>query len=248
MNDLLASKAATSFRSELGLNNSEPIRFKSLLQKLNVITVFSPLSESFSGMAIKVGLTPNEERFMLVNSNITLGKQHFTVCHELYHLYIQPNFTSRLCITGQFDKRKDIDEYHADIFASYLLLPDDGLIENIPDEELRTKSVSLKTILYIENLYSCSRRALLFRLKSKRLIKEKDYEIFKLNVKRGALENGYSTNLYENGNHNLVLGNYGSIARDLFDADKISQSHYYSLLKDLGIDITKLEEEENGEY
>ena len=53
MNDLLLEKQAVAFRSDNGLNNADPIRLKSLLQKLNVITVFVPLSENFSGMALK---------------------------------------------------------------------------------------------------------------------------------------------------------------------------------------------------
>lgn len=248
MNELLAEKAALSFRSEHGINNNDPIRFKSLLQKLNVISVFAPLSRNFSGMALKAETSKGVDRFMLVNSNTSLGKQHFTICHELYHLYIQPAFTSRVCRTGLFDKKSDKNEFYADIFASFLLLPTDGLLENTPDEELKNKTVSLRTVLFIENFYSCSRRALLYRLKSLQLISTTQYDQFTFHIKRGALENGYPTGLYEPGNNHLVIGDYGGLARELYEKEKISQSHYYSLLTDLGIDITKLEEEENAEF
>lgn len=53
MSDLFLEKAAVAFRSDNGLNNADPIRLKSLLQKLNVITVFSLLSNNFSGMSLK---------------------------------------------------------------------------------------------------------------------------------------------------------------------------------------------------
>lgn len=244
MSDLLLEKAAVAFRSEHGLNSADPIRLKSLLQKLNVITVFAPLSESFSGMALKAN---DADRFMLVNSNQSLGKQHFTICHELYHLFLQSNFTSQICLTGRFDKKADINEYNADVFASYLLLPTDGLLENIPNQEIEKKKISLKTILYIEQFYSCSRRALLYRLKNLNLIKPAEYDSFTVNIKKGALENGYGLDLYNNGNHKTVIGDYGIIAKQLFDNETISESHYYSLLADLGIDITKIEESQNGE-
>jgi Zn-dependent peptidase ImmA (M78 family) len=230
-----------------GLNNAEPIRLKSLLQKLNVITLFSPLGEGFSGMAIKTSNKHSIERFMLVNSSQSLGKQHFTISHELYHLYFQENFTSQVCNTGRFDKKADKNEYYADIFASFLLLPTEGLLACIPNAQLRQKTVSLATILYIENFFSCSRRALLYRMKKMGFIDSNGYDEFAKHVKRGALENGYGTSLYENGNHNQVIGDYGSIARSLFDQDKISESHYYSLLKDLGVDITKLSDAANGD-
>lgn len=248
MSELLLEKEALSFRTDNGLHSTDPIRLKSLLQKLNVITVFAPLSNQFSGMALKAQTGSTTERFMLVNSNTTLGKQHFTICHELYHLFVQPDFSSQVCKTGLFDKKLDKNEYYADIFASFLFLPTDGLLKNIPDEELKKKPVSLRTILFIEHQYSCSRRALLYRLKSLDLIKQAEYDAFTINVKRGALENGYQTSLYEAGNHQTTIGDYGSIARELYDKEKISQSHYYSLLADFGIDITQLDEEEHDEF
>ena len=244
MSDLLLEKAAVAFRSDNGLNNADPIRLKSLLQKLNVISVFAPLSENFSGMALKAN---DADRFMLVNSNQSLGKQHFTVCHELYHLFEQKDFTSQVCLTGKFDKKADINEYNADMFASYLLLPTDGLLENISNAEIGKKKISLQTILYIEQFYSCSRRALLYRLKSLKLITSAEYDSFTANIQRGALENGYGVELYNSGNHKTIIGDYGIIAKQLFDRETVSESHYYSLLADLGIDITKIDESQHGE-
>jgi Zn-dependent peptidase ImmA (M78 family) len=244
MYDLLLEKAAVAFRSDNGLNNADPIRLKSLLQKLNVITVFAPLSDNFSGMALKANAA---NLFMLVNSNQSIGKQHFTICHELYHLFEQTDFTSQVCLTGRFDKKADINEYNADVFASYLLLPTDGLLENIPNAEIEKKKISLKTVLYIEHFYSCSRRALLYRLKNLKLISAIEYDAFTVNIQRGALENGYAIDLYKNGNHKVVIGDYGIIAKQLFDNETVSESHYYSLLADLGIDITKIDETQHGE-
>lgn len=247
MNELLLEKMASSFRSEQGINNNDPIRLKSLLQKINVITVFVPLAENFSGMALKVNEEKAVHRFMLVNSLQSLGKQHFTICHELYHLYIQPEFVSQVCHAGLFDKKADKNEYFADVFASFLLLPTDGLLENIPDEELGKKKITLRTILFLEHFYSCSRRALLYRLKLMGLINSAEYERYTINIRRGAMESGYQTDLYEPGNDQLVIGDYGPLAKELFDKEKISESHYYSLLSDLGIDITQIDETNNGE-
>lgn len=244
MHDLLLEKDAAAFRSINGSNNADPIRLKSLLQRLNVITVFAPLSDNFSGMALKANVA---DRFMLINSSQSLGKQHFTICHELYHLFVQKDFTSQVCHTGLFDKKADKNEYYADVFASYVLLPTDGLLENIPNEEIERKKISLKTILYIEHFYSCSRRALLYRLKNLKLISPAEYETFTVSIQRGALENGYSIDLYKSGNHRTIIGDYGTIAKQLFDNEKVSESHYYSLLADLGIDITKIDESQHGE-
>lgn len=246
MGELLLEKAAVHFRSECGINNKDAIRLKSLLQKLNVITIFKALSDDFSGMALKTGEGENVSRFILINAGQSVGKQHFTICHELYHLFIQNNFKSRVCKTGLFDKKVDKEEYKADIFASYLLLPTDGLIELIPDAELSAKKISLSSIVYLEQFFSCSRRALLYRLKKMQLISDSMYELYALNVKKSAVEHGFNTDLYESGNNNVVIGNYGAIAKKLYDTEVISQSHYYSLLADLGVDINALENESDG--
>ena len=186
--------------------------------------------------------------FILINTQQSLGKQHFTICHELYHLFIQANFTSQVCQTGLFDKKADTEEYNADIFASHLLLPTDGLIKYIPDEELSGKKITLRTILQIEHLYSCSRKALLYRLKKLSLITQEQYNDWSVNVKRSAVEYGFGTDLYEPGNHNTVIGDYGLLAKELYDKEKISESHYYSLLTDLGIDLTKIDDTANGDF
>jgi Zn-dependent peptidase ImmA (M78 family) len=248
MNELLAEKAANQFRTSNGIAITEPIRLKSLLQKLNIITFFTPLSEQFSGMAIKASSANETKRFVLINSNTSLGKQHFTIGHELYHLYVQTNFTSQVCTTGLFNKKLDRNEYLADIFASYLLLPTDALLDHIPNEEIQKKAITLKTILFIEQFFSCSRRALLYRLKNLSLISPAQYESFTTHIKRGAMENGLPTDLYEPGNHNLVIGDYGNLARELFEKEKISQSHYYTLLAEIGIDISKIAEDEPGAF
>jgi len=78
-------KEAAEFRTRLGYTSYDPIGLKSLLIKLNIITLFKPLSEKFSGMAVKV----EDTCFMFVNSSHSIGRQNFTICHELYHLFIQ---------------------------------------------------------------------------------------------------------------------------------------------------------------
>lgn len=117
----------------------------------------------------------------------------------------------------------------------------------IPDEELKKNKITISTILKIEHYFTCSRNALLYRLKDLGIIDGAGYENYKTGIKLSALHHGYNTNLYEGGNHNLVIGDYGSIARGLFVNNKISESYYHSLLLDLGMDINKIERLESGE-
>lgn len=238
-------KKAIAFRQKNGLSSTEPIRLKSLLLKENVLTIFKPLSDSFSGMAVKLG---DDNRFMMINSAISLGKQHFTIGHELYHLFIQEKFTSQRCKTGYFDASSDPEEYKADLFAAYLLLPEEGIKQNIPDDELkRGNSLSLQTILKIEQYYSVSRRALLFRLLNLEFISNREYDLHTINIKKGAALNGYQINLYEPANAGEIIGDYGVLANRLLESDKISESHYMELMGSIGFNpFTQPEDEVNG--
>ncbi len=229
---------ANQFRQQNGLNPNEVIRFKSILLKNNILSVFLPLSPDFSGMAVKINGEKAAKLFMLVNCNHTLGRQHFTICHELYHLSIQENFKSEKTGNISFDKQSDPEEYRANIFASFLLLPTNGIWQMIPENERKKNKITLKTILAIENYYSSSRNALLNRLLRMGLIDQALYGKYSVDKIKNALLYGYSTNLYEAGNKGLVIGNYGTIARELFDRGVVSESSYFSLLEDLGIDLS----------
>ncbi len=83
----LVENQVSRFRQMAGLSDAEAVNLKSLLLKLNVLTVYRPLSDNFSGMSLKSG----DRRFMLINSNQPKCRQHFTIAHELYHLYVDPN-------------------------------------------------------------------------------------------------------------------------------------------------------------
>ena len=246
MNKFIIESKANEFRSKNGFGANDPIRLKSLLNNLNLITVYKPLSGDFSGMALKIIEGENTYRFILVNSNHSLGKQHFTICHELYHLFIQKEFNYMVCKTGIFDK-KDKEEFNADYFASVLLLPESGIKSLIPEEELAKDKVTIKTILKLEQYYSCSRTALLYRLQELGLITKGYAENFRKYIKFNAIQHGYNTKLYSEGNHNLVIGNYGELAYQLYDQEKISESYYFSLLKDLGLTEDELQIIMDGE-
>ena len=74
-NKFIIERQVAEFRADNGLSASEAINLKSLLLKLNVLTIFRPLSDNFSGMCLKDG---SGHRFMLVNSSHSRGRQHFT--------------------------------------------------------------------------------------------------------------------------------------------------------------------------
>ena len=230
---------ALKFRQEQGVKFDEPVSIHQMLRNKNVVASFQPLSEGFEGMAIKI---PNKEQearlFMLVNTSSVYSRQRFTACHELYHLLYQENF----CVSYDTDNdngKKSIEEQSADYFARCLLLPRDGVLSLIPEEERRRDAISLATILKIEQNFRCSRACLLYKLKEMDFISDAVYGALQHDVIRGAAEYGYPTSLYKPTYSKELLGDYNVKARQLYDQGKISQAKYFGLLYDMGIDLGK---------
>lgn len=243
-NDKILEARANKFRDRFGISSADPIDLYKLLDELNVLTNFRNMGSEFSGMALKTG----ESKFILVNKNTIRARQHFTIGHELYHLFEQPNFTFMLCKTGRFDK-KDKEEYNADVFSSFLLMPEAGILKVIPETELaRGGRISLPTIVKLEQHFGVSRRALLIRLERMDLIDFSDYEMYLNGVKRSAHELGYSTKLYEKDSDYNVIGDYGTVCQKLFEEEKISESHYFNLMNDIGVNIDEKFEEDEPEW
>lgn len=226
----LVESQVSKFRRTMGLSDSEAVNLKSLLLKLNVLTIFRPLSDNFSGMSLKSG----EKRFMLINSNHSISRQNFTIAHELYHLYIDQNPIPHNCYGS--GKKSDIEQC-ADAFAQMFLMPSDGVMQMIPEDELIDGQVSMASVLRIEHYFSVSYSSVLNRLFDLKLIDRNQRKSFmEYSVKKTAREYGYDMSLYEAGNENLTIGDFGEKARKLFDKEKISEGHYIELLQKIGID------------
>lgn len=129
-----------------------PINIKTVLTKLGVLALFRPLSEGLCGLSIR---STTDDRFMLINSNNNIGRQHFTVAHELYHLYYGTNTVPHICRLGG----KEPEEVNADSFASALLMPEKGLIQQLPGEEYRSGKISMATLLRTERVFGVSHDA-----------------------------------------------------------------------------------------
>lgn len=214
---------AQKFRSEHGLSMTEPISTKTVLRKLGILTMYRPLSEKSFGISAK---SESGRMFMMVNCNSTRGRQHFTIAHELYHLLYDDSPEPHMCGGVATGVEKD-----ANLFASALLMPREGLLKMVSDEEVKSRKVKLATVLRIEQFFGVSRNTLLLRLKDIGLITESYLnELKSVPVKESAMQYGYNLSLYEAGNKGIVIGDFGEKARLLFESGRISEGHYYELL------------------
>ncbi|MBE6336919.1 MAG: ImmA/IrrE family metallo-endopeptidase [Lentimicrobiaceae bacterium] len=219
-----AEVLAAKFRAENGFSCSEPLDTKTVLRKCNILTVYRPLSEKAYGMSLR---SKSGDKFILINSTRTIGRQNFTIAHELYHLFYDENPKPHVCgmeADSQTEKK-------ANMFASALLMPQESILQQISSKESVGNALSIATVLRLEQLYCVSRESMLYRLKTIGIIDEKKLQEFlKIPKIETAKEYGYETSLYLPGNTGLVIGNLGAMARELFEKGKISEGHYVELL------------------
>lgn len=226
-----AENLAAKMRSEyLRISSNEPVNTKTALRQLNIMTVYSPLSDNIFGLSLMT--QDRKNRFMLVNSNMTRGAQHFTVAHELYHLYFDENPHPHLCNQPFTDPA----ERSANLFASALLMPKDGIVLSIPTEELKKKEIGVDTLLRLEYLYGISHKTMIVRLKELHVIKPTYADFLNgLAITKEAALRGYDGKLYRKGDgERMIIGDFGSKARKLFEEEKISEGHYLELLNMIG--------------
>lgn len=224
-----ADNLALQFRQNLGISITEPITTKNLIRQLGILTMYKPMSKMSYGMALLS--SDKKYKFILINSNNSKGRQHFTIGHEIFHLYYDKNPLPHIC-TQQGEK--SITERNADKFASSLLMSKESIVANVPQKEIQGH-ISMATILKLQHLLSVSYQALLYRLKNLHFISENELQkLLPLPITTIAREYGYNSNLYRGGNENLIIGDFGEKAKKLFDTEKISEGHYIGLLSKIG--------------
>ena len=129
---------AGKLRARFFLSDRLPIDVQSLLIDQGILTVYTPMSENFSGMCLKYDESTN---FILINSNMVMGRQNFTVAHELYHLFVQDPKYAKVHACDISNPNSPI-ERRANSFASYFLLPTAGVVDIMHRLDCTKKSIN----------------------------------------------------------------------------------------------------------
>lgn len=130
-----------------------------------------------------------------INSTMTLGRQHFSMAHELYHLYFDDDESTAVCAKtiGVGSER----EKQADQFAFYLLMSPDALSDVIKRlKKSGSSKLSLNDVVRLEQYFSISRQAILYRLIGENELTMQEADLMRKNVIRSAVRLGYDDTLY----------------------------------------------------
>lgn len=233
-------------RKRLGESNESPMDIFSLASDIDKLTIVRyPMGDNLSGMCVKT----ENGGLVAINSKMTLGRQRFSLAHELYHLFYDTNMTA-ICLT-KIDVDNDLEK-SADTFASYLLISPSSLKPKIAALKQNTnRSIMLNDVIRLEQYYLVSRQAMLNRLISDREISWEQAETMKTDVIHSAMALGYSRELYKPLPRNKQYQTYGHLIKQVneaLDKDLISNGKYEEiLLQAFRQDLVYGDEDEGGE-
>lgn len=224
---------AVKLRKALGEDSSSPVDVFALAQTMEKLTIVRyPMGENISGMCVK---GKSGECTIAVNSAMSLGRQRFSLAHELFHMNYDDNMTSicgkNIGIGGETEK-------DADSFASYFLMPLGALEEKAEEyaERHPDKKLILADIIALEQYFRVSHKAVMFRLKNNEHMDMAQYEaLLSSPVARQAERLGYSRELYlptPDGMKYSSFGHYITQAEILLERGIISEGKYDELLMD----------------
>ncbi|MGD9813845.1 MAG: ImmA/IrrE family metallo-endopeptidase, partial [Bacilli bacterium] len=225
MDRLVLQRRALNIRDHFGVDDNSPMDLVALVATNSEITlVFYPFKEEISGVCIK------SANLIAINSHSTLGRQAFSIAHELYHFFYDGEKTSISYFDVSENSRVEKD---ANLFASYLLMPDSSFsryCNKLTDNG--SKKIELQDILEIEQYFRVSRNAVLVRLIQEEYITIEESEQFKTDIVKNAKKYGFDITLYlpTDINKPKTFGAYLKKALELKDLGLISDGKYEEYL------------------
>lgn len=238
---------AERLRKQLGEDNNSPVDIFALAQGIETLTiVYYPLGNKISGMCVKGA---DGRCTIALNSSMTLGRQRFSLAHELYHLFYDNNMKS-VCAKS-IGMGSEVEKM-ADAFAAYFLMPRAALADKV--DSLISKhggKINLQDIIRIEQYFGVSHQTAVYQLNNCGYINRDDLDAFlNISVKQKAETMGFSSDLYRplpERKQYCTYGHYIDQADQLINRDIISYGKYEELLLAAFRDDLVYGTEEGGE-
>ena len=220
---------ALSLRKELGEDTTSTIDIFSLAHTISQLTlVFYPMGNHLSGMCIKNDGNP----VVAINSSMSVGRQRFSMAHELFHLFYDESIQSMACAM-KIGIGNDVEK-SADQFASYFLMPPVALSETM--KKIQNNSVvalTIKEIVKLEQYFGMSRQAILCRLISDNKLTIQQADCYRQGIILSAVNLGYDDILYKPLSEHKQYKTYGYYiqqAEEVLKKGLVSNGKYEELL------------------
>ena len=212
-----SSALAEMLRHEWGIESFASVNIRSLVYNniKNLTLLWFPMKTNISGCCSKI----KKDKIIFINTNHTIGRQNFTLAHELYHLIYEDIDDFIVCGLNANNQ----SEKNADNFASTFLMPDSALYWFKNKNQI--DNWTLEDVIKCEQYYQISRSVMIIRLKKMNWINQNQFDEFGDNVIREADRLGYDTNLYKPSSENQKYSSIGELIRlteKAYDEKKIT--------------------------
>ncbi|MDQ3076915.1 MAG: ImmA/IrrE family metallo-endopeptidase [bacterium] len=127
---------------------------------LNIAVLAAPFEDSFNA---QISFTPENGYELLVNENHPIGRQRFSIAHELGHFILH---NTEIVELGKLNRDGDsIMEEEADALAAEILMPKELIEDYIRNENEDTEVISKSLIEKIADKFKVSRVVAIIRLR-----------------------------------------------------------------------------------
>ena len=229
----LMTKAA-KLRRQLGCSESQPVDIFLIAQNIPGLTVvLYPMGSNLSGMCVKI----NEELSLIaVNSEMSYGRQRFSMAHEFYHLFYDKS-DKAICRRDFSHPENSTLEKEADFFATQFLMPQTELETKV--DELAAKhpygKLTIENVIEIEQCFMISHKATMLRLKGRPQISRNRFEEYynEPGIRTIAMSMGFRPDLYlptPEKHRYCSYGSYIRMASEIHRTSRISDGKYEELL------------------
>lgn len=225
--DRVTAVQATACRRELGLGDTEPIDIIKVLHEcLDVSVIVRRFSSGFSGMFLRT----DTAGAVVLNATKSLGHQHFTAAHELFHLRFETGLTHQICLAGQFTS-KNRNELEADCFAANLLMPQAAVLNRLYGRSASSKQpMVMEDVIDLGQHFGVSHAAMLIRLKRLGIFTDSQAGHMNKNVTEFARSRGYNITLYRPSPEETIYSSYVQKAYAALDRSLITEGKFQQLL------------------
>jgi Zn-dependent peptidase ImmA (M78 family) len=233
-------RRALELRNKIGISNffHEDV-LRDRLEEAGYFLFYYPFGEKkFSGASYK----QTNIRVIIVNSSYPLGRQNFTLAHELGHIELHKD---NLIDLNGLSKE---EEREADIFASHFVMPRDEVLSigSLPHDSIWT----VFDVMMLSQKFRVSYEAAFNRAREifgKRIVPE---ALRSIRVGETAKAFGFSLELYIPTEESYMSENlYVDRILRAYKDQKISMGKFLSLANDIGLDgyeiLDKIREEKN---
>lgn len=202
------------------------------IESLGIFVLISAAPDDVSGFCMTIG----EDTFIFVNKNHNLGRQNFSLWHEVYHWFTED--TGSISLLGEY-KNNEI-EFSADYFSSLILIDDtalDEVLSNMGYPQKNPKYISHDEVIQLQHLFGVSYSAMVTKLIER-------FPQANLNTRYGlgfpnreeellakTLALGLTTDLIKPGNKTYISSELFILLESLYKEDKISDRKLSGILE-----------------